>query len=83
MLMQKHEMNLWLLSNKLLARYCIISAGRKHHIVKGVKMILVDSNKKWDYALGLIKVDGLEPSAEFLELVEKEKEGKNDYRRYP
>ena len=39
-------------------------------------MILVDSNKKWDYALGLIKVDGLEPSAEFLELVEKEKEGK-------
>ena len=38
-------------------------------------MILVDSNKKWDYALGLIKVDGLEPSAEFLELVEKEKEG--------
>ena len=39
-------------------------------------MILVDSNKKWDYALGLIKVDGLEPSAEFLESVEKEKEGK-------
>ena len=39
-------------------------------------MILVDSNKKWDYALGLIKVDGLGPSAEFLELVEKEKEGK-------
>ena len=39
-------------------------------------MILGDSNKKWDYALGLIKVDGLEPSAEFLELVEKEKEGK-------
>ena len=39
-------------------------------------MILLDSNKKWDYALGLIKVDGLEPSAEFLELVEKEKEGK-------
>ena len=39
-------------------------------------MIVVDSNKKWDYALGLIKVDGLEPSAEFLELVEKEKEGK-------
>ena len=39
-------------------------------------MILVDSNKKWDYALGLIKVDGLEPSAEFIEMVEKEKEGK-------
>lgn len=29
----------------------------------------------WDYALGIIKVDGLEPSKEFLELVEKEKRG--------
>lgn len=32
-------------------------------------------DKAWDYALGIIKVDGLEPSAEFLELVEKEKRG--------
>ena len=31
--------------------------------------------KAWDYALGTIKVDGLEPSPEFLELVEKEKRG--------
>lgn len=38
--------------------------------------MLVDSNKKWDYSLGMIKVDGLEPSKEFLELVEKEKAGK-------
>lgn len=30
---------------------------------------------KWDIALGLIKVDGLEPTDEFLELVEKEKKG--------
>lgn len=30
---------------------------------------------KWDIALGLIKVDGLEPTPEFLELVEKEKAG--------
>jgi hypothetical protein len=31
-------------------------------------------NKKqaWDYALGMIKVDGLKPSAGFLELVDKE-----------
>lgn len=29
----------------------------------------------WGYALGIIKVDGLEPSEEFLELVEKEKRG--------
>ena len=29
----------------------------------------------WDYALGMIQVDGLEPSPEYLELVEKEKRG--------
>lgn len=27
----------------------------------------------WDYALGMIRVDGLEPTQEFLDLVEKEK----------
>ena len=32
-------------------------------------------DKAWDYALGIIKVDGVEPSPEFLELVEKEKRG--------
>lgn len=35
----------------------------------------MDNNKAWEYALGMIKVDGLEPSKEFLELVEKEKRG--------
>jgi len=30
----------------------------------------------WEYALGLNKVDGLNPSKEFLELVEKEIQGK-------
>jgi hypothetical protein len=29
----------------------------------------------WDYALGICKVDGSEPDAEFLELVEKEIRG--------
>ena len=33
------------------------------------------NTQKWDYSLGLIKIDGLEPSKEFLELVEKEKRG--------
>ncbi|MFI3214396.1 MAG: antitoxin VbhA family protein [Eubacteriales bacterium] len=37
--------------------------------------MLVSQNKKWDYALGMIKVDGLEPSVEFRNLVEKEKKG--------
>ena len=35
----------------------------------------MDNNKAWEYALGMIKVDGLEPSEEYLELVEKEKKG--------
>lgn len=38
--------------------------------------MLVSIDKKWDYALGMIKVDGLEPSPEFVELINKEKEGK-------
>lgn len=38
-------------------------------------MIQKNKSKAWDFALGLIKVDGLEPSKEFLELVEKEKKG--------
>ncbi len=37
--------------------------------------MLADGNGKWNYALGMIRVDGLEPSPEFLEWVEKEKKG--------
>lgn len=35
--------------------------------------MLVDNNKAWEYALGMIKVDGLKPSKEYLDLIEKEK----------
>ena len=35
----------------------------------------MNKSEAWDYALGLIKVDGLKPSKDFLELVEKEKIG--------
>lgn len=35
----------------------------------------IDKNEAWSYALGMIKVDGLEPSADFLRLTEKEKKG--------
>lgn len=45
-------------------------------IIKRLVLMLVDSNKKWDYALGMIKVDGLEPSPEFKELIVKEKKVK-------
>jgi hypothetical protein len=31
--------------------------------------------QKWDYSLGLIQIDGLTPSDEYLKLVEKEKHG--------
>ena len=30
----------------------------------------------WDFALGLIKIDGLTPTSEFLAMVEKEIQGK-------
>ena len=29
----------------------------------------------WDYAIGMIRVDGLEPTPDFLEMVEREKRG--------
>ncbi len=37
--------------------------------------MLVSRDKKWDYAIGMIKVDGLEPTPEMKELLEKEKRG--------
>ena len=41
----------------------------------GVDFMLVSTDKKWDYALGMIKVDELEPSPEFKKLIEKESRG--------
>ena len=35
--------------------------------------MLVSEDKKWDFALGMIKVDGLSPSPEMLGMIEKEK----------
>ena len=37
--------------------------------------MLVKADKKWDYGLGMIKVDGLEPTPEMKELIDKEKKG--------
>lgn len=42
---------------------------------KEMILMLVKADKKWDYALGMIKVDGLEPSLEMKELIKKEKRG--------
>ena len=35
--------------------------------------MLVRADKKWDYAIGMIKVDGLEPTDDMKKLIEKEK----------
>jgi len=33
------------------------------------------NEKAWDYAIGIVQVDGIKPSDDFLELVKKEKRG--------
>ena len=33
------------------------------------------NSQAWDYAIGLIKVDGLEPTDDFKKYIEKEKNG--------
>lgn len=33
------------------------------------------NEKAWDYAIGVVQVDGIKPSDDFLKLVEKEKNG--------
>lgn len=38
----------------------------------------MNKNEAWDFALNLIKIDGLQPSKEFLEMVEKEKNDEVD-----
>ena len=43
--------------------------------------MLVRADKKWDYAIGMIKVDGLEPTDDMKKLIEKEKGGENVHGR--
>ena len=33
------------------------------------------NDQAWDYAIGIVQVEGIKPSDDFLELVEKEKRG--------
>lgn len=35
----------------------------------------MNNTEAWNYAIGMIKVDGLEPTDEFKEYIEKEKNG--------
>lgn len=42
------------------------------------------NEQAWDYAIGVVQTDGVKPSDDFLELVEKEKRGEitgDDIRR--
>lgn len=42
------------------------------------------NEEAWNYAIGIVQVDGIKPSDDFLELVEKEKSGEmtgDDIRR--
>ena len=42
------------------------------------------NQKAWDYAIGIVQIDGIKPSDDFMELVEKEKRGEitgDDIRR--
>ncbi len=42
------------------------------------------NDKAWDFAIGVVQIDGIKPSDDFLELVEKEKRGEitgDDIRR--
>ncbi|MFR1053291.1 MAG: hypothetical protein ACLSFB_01955 [[Clostridium] scindens] len=43
--------------------------------------MLVKADKKWDYALGMIKVDGLEPTPEMKQLIKKRKAGRDFHGR--
>jgi hypothetical protein len=35
----------------------------------------MDKAKAWDYAIGIVQIDGIKPSDDFLRLVEMEKRG--------
>jgi len=42
------------------------------------------NEKAWDYAIGVVQLDGIKPSDDFMKLVEKEKKGEmtgDDIRR--
>ena len=40
-----------------------------------MEVFIMTNAQAWDYAIGMIKVDGLEPTDDFKEYIEKEKRG--------
>jgi len=57
--------------NKII--FCILSGKSYFCIIKN--KWFMEKQTAWDYALGLIKIDGLTPTPEFLAMVEKEIQG--------
>lgn len=54
-------------------------------IVFKAEVMIMTNSQAWDYAIGMIKVDGLEPTDDFKEYIEKEKRGEvtmEDLKRY-
>lgn len=47
----------------------------RQRIDKEIEDGAMTNTQAWDYAVGMIKVDGLEPTEEFKEYIEKEKRG--------
>lgn len=39
------------------------------------KVVFMSNSEAWNFAIGLIKVDGLEPSEDFKKYIELEKQG--------
>ena len=39
------------------------------------------NSQAWDYAIGMIRVDGLEPTEDFKKYIEKEKKGEEERNR--
>lgn len=37
--------------------------------------MIMDNNNAWNYAVGMVQLDGNKPSAEMLDLIEQEKQG--------
>lgn len=59
--------------------------GPFYYIIQLMEVRYMSNTQAWDYAIGLIKVDGLEPTEDFKKYIEKEKSGEatmEDLKRY-
>ena len=62
--------------------YCLLltddredSVDYNKTIMKIERRFAMDNAKAWEYAIGIVQLDGIKPSDDFMELVEKEKKG--------